>query len=137
MVTRQQREDAVARFTALDARPIKKVAEARARKKMKAHKRMEKVKSKANAIASQGDLTERDKAKQIQRLYNADKKAEKPGTVYVPRKKFQKGAATKQAIQSARASNRGSRIKLVDKRMKTDKRGEKRAKSRSKKKGGR
>ena len=51
------------RFMELDARPIKKVAEAKARKKMKATKRMEKLKAKAELIAMNQEMTEDAKVK--------------------------------------------------------------------------
>jgi AdoMet-dependent rRNA methyltransferase SPB1 len=47
----------------LDARPIKKVAEAKARKKFKAMKRMEKLKAKAELIAMNQEMTEDAKVK--------------------------------------------------------------------------
>ncbi|KAF9460792.1 Spb1 C-terminal domain-containing protein [Collybia nuda] len=53
---------------ALDARPIKKVAEAKARKKFKAHQRLEKAMKKAEGVNSTADMSEREKAQQIEKL---------------------------------------------------------------------
>jgi AdoMet-dependent rRNA methyltransferase SPB1 len=53
---------------ALDARPIKKVAEAKARKKLKAAQRLEKAMKKAEGVNQTADMTEREKASQIEKL---------------------------------------------------------------------
>ncbi|CAA7266541.1 unnamed protein product [Cyclocybe aegerita] len=57
-----------AKQRALDARPIKKVAEAKARKKFKAAQRIEKAMKKAEGVNATADLTEREKAQQIDKL---------------------------------------------------------------------
>jgi AdoMet-dependent rRNA methyltransferase SPB1 len=57
-----------ARQRALDARPIKKVAEAKARKKYKASQRIEKAMKKAEGVSATSDMTEREKAQQIEKL---------------------------------------------------------------------
>lgn len=41
-------EEEKARLRAIDARPVKKIAEAKARKKMKLHKRLDQARQKAN-----------------------------------------------------------------------------------------
>lgn len=55
----------------IDARPIKKVAEAKARKKHKLGKKMERVKRQAAAIADSEDITEKQKLNQIMKLYKS------------------------------------------------------------------
>jgi len=62
-VTKEEVLKIKSRFMELDARPIKKVAEAKARKKMKAVKRMEKLKAKAELIAMNQEMTEDSKVK--------------------------------------------------------------------------
>jgi AdoMet-dependent rRNA methyltransferase SPB1 len=57
-----------ARQRALDARPIKKVAEAKARKKMKAVQKLEKAMKKAEGVNESADMSEREKAQQIEKL---------------------------------------------------------------------
>jgi AdoMet-dependent rRNA methyltransferase SPB1 len=52
----------------LDARPIKKVAEAKARKKMRAVQRLEKAMKKAEGVNQTSDITEKEKASQIEKL---------------------------------------------------------------------
>jgi AdoMet-dependent rRNA methyltransferase SPB1 len=53
---------------ALNARPIKKVAEAKARKKLKAHQRLAKATKMAEGVNETSDMTEREKARQIEKL---------------------------------------------------------------------
>ena len=51
----------------LNARPIKKVAEAKARKKMKEVKRMEKLKAKATLVAQNSEMSEQAKMRGLRR----------------------------------------------------------------------
>ena len=57
-----------AKQRALDARPIKKVAEAKARKKHRAVQRLEKAMKKAEGVNQTKDMSEREKASQIEKL---------------------------------------------------------------------
>ncbi|XP_042418443.1 pre-rRNA 2'-O-ribose RNA methyltransferase-like [Zingiber officinale] len=105
-ITREEVAAMRAQFREIDARPAKKVAEAKARKKRAAMKKLEKARQKANSIVDQTDISERSKRKMIDQVY---KKAEpkKPQKEYVVAKK-------------------GVRVKLgkgkvlVDRRMKKD-----------------
>jgi AdoMet-dependent rRNA methyltransferase SPB1 len=67
-VTKQAMEALRARQRALDARPIKKVAEAKARKKFKAAQRLTKAAKKAETVNEDSELTEKEKASQIMKL---------------------------------------------------------------------
>lgn len=53
---------------ALDARPIKKVAEAKARKKIRAVQRLEKARKKAEGVSTTADMSEREKSEAIDKL---------------------------------------------------------------------
>ncbi|EPQ28995.1 uncharacterized protein PFL1_03285 [Pseudozyma flocculosa PF-1] len=105
---------------ALDARPIKKIAEAKARKKMKAAQRLEKAQKKAEAINDNEDISEKEKASTINKLLASSVKA-----------KQRKQAA----LVVAKGVNRGvqgrpkgvkGRYKMVDPRMKKEMRAQKR-----------
>ncbi|CEH12725.1 -domain-containing protein [Ceraceosorus bombacis] len=109
-----------ARQRALDARPIKKIAEAKARKKFKAAQRLEKARKKADNLNDTVDVSEREKAKDIEKVLS---KANKP--------------TKKRQITTvvARGPNRGlkgrpkgvkGRYRLVDRRQKKEMRAQKR-----------
>ncbi|KAE8668143.1 isoflavone reductase-like protein [Hibiscus syriacus] len=105
-VTKEEIVAMRAQFKEINARPAKKVAEAKARKKRIAMKKLDKVRQKANSISDQADISERSKRKQIEQLY---KKAtpKKPQKEYVVAKKGVQVRAGKGKV-------------LVDRRMKKD-----------------
>ncbi|KAH9944111.1 FtsJ-domain-containing protein [Epithele typhae] len=72
-----------AKMRALDARPIKKVAEAKARKKFKAAQQLEKAMKKAEGVNETSDMTEREKAKQIEKVMQKGMQAKKRKEVKV------------------------------------------------------
>ncbi|OAG09591.1 AdoMet-dependent rRNA methyltransferase spb-1, partial [Paraphaeosphaeria sporulosa] len=75
------------KLRALNARPIKKVREAKARKKFKAAQKLEKLKKKSAMLADEEGLTEKEKAQSISRLMSraAKKKPKQKVTVVVAR----------------------------------------------------
>jgi AdoMet-dependent rRNA methyltransferase SPB1 len=91
----------------------KKEMEAMGRKKRKVMKKMDKVKSKANAISNQPDLTEQAKNRQIEKLYKKEMRELKPKKKYVVSKRFQS-----MRLQGANKKVKG--IKMVDARMKKE-----------------
>jgi len=93
-------------FKEIDARPAKKVAEAKARKKRDAMRKLEKVRKKANAISDQTEISDRSKRKQIEQLY---KKA-------VPKRPKKEYVVAKKGVQV----KTGKGKVLVDRRMKKD-----------------
>ncbi|KAG6842573.1 hypothetical protein C0991_000099 [Blastosporella zonata] len=114
---------------ALDARPIKKIAEAKARKKFKAHQRLEKALKKAEGVNSTADMSERDKAQQIEKLMrkglSSGQKAKKDIKVVVA-----KGAH--KGIKGRPKGVKG-RYAMVDSRMKKEVRSKKRKEKANKK----
>ena len=68
-VTREEVGAMRAQFRDIDAQPVNKVAEANARKKRIAMKKLEKTQLQANAISDQTDISERSKDKMINKLY--------------------------------------------------------------------
>ncbi|KAF7730190.1 AdoMet-dependent rRNA methyltransferase spb1 [Apophysomyces ossiformis] len=122
------------KLKALDARPIKKIAEAKARKKYKATmmaytmKRLQKAQKKATDIADNPDMSEKEKLASINKLIQRSTKSK-------PKKEIK--------LVVAKGANRGikgrpngvkGRYKMVDPRMKKELRAQKR---KEKKKGSR
>ncbi|KAL7285148.1 hypothetical protein ACG7TL_000240 [Trametes sanguinea] len=116
-----------AKMRALDARPIKKVAEAKARKKLKAAQRLEKAMKKAEGVNETSDLTEREKAKQIEKLMAKGMKAKQ--------KKDIKVVVAKGAHKGLKGRPKGvkGRYVMVDSRMKKELRAKKRKEKAQKK----
>lgn len=106
------------RLTAIDSKPIKRIYEAQARKRMRSEKRKEAIRQKANQISEQADIDEAEKARMIGRLYRraAAKSSRRRKTVLVDGKSMKKIGGAKKG-----------RTKLVDSRMKKDRRGVDRA----------
>ncbi|KAL7571246.1 hypothetical protein ACA910_008903 [Epithemia clementina (nom. ined.)] len=97
------------KMMALATKPIQKVAEARARKNKRAKAKLDAAKKKAEAVANSSDLSDAMKLKAISKALRGQE-TKKPGKTYVVAKKGRGGNAG------------GKGIKLVDKRMKSDKR---------------
>ncbi|KAF2000892.1 hypothetical protein P154DRAFT_545415 [Amniculicola lignicola CBS 123094] len=115
------------KLRALNARPIKKVREAHARKKFKAAQRLEKLKKKSALLADDEGLTEKEKAQSITRLINRamKKKPKQKVTVVVAR-------GANNGLKGRPKGTKG-KYKMVDGRMKKDVRGLKRAEKKQKK----
>ncbi len=112
------------KFISLAHRPITKVAEARARKNKRASSKLAAAKKKAESLANSSEMSEAMKLKAISKAMRGND-AQKPGKTYV--------------VSSKGGGTRGGKgIKLVDKRMRNDKRGLERAQKKRKngKKGG-
>ena len=101
------------KFISLATRPIAKVAEARARKNKRAKLKLAAAKKKAEAVANSSEMSEAMKLKAISKAMRGND-ASRPGKTYVVSKK---GGGTRG----------GKGIKLVDKRMRSDKRSMERA----------
>ncbi|TGJ86197.1 hypothetical protein E0Z10_g2620 [Xylaria hypoxylon] len=105
---------------ALNARPIKKVREAQARKKFKTAQRFEKLKKKSDLLANEEGMTEKEKAESIAKLIGkARKKAPKRSVKVVVARGANRG------IQGRPKGVKG-RYKIVDSRMKKEMRAQKR-----------
>lgn len=121
-----------ARQRALDARPIKKVAEAKARKKYKAAQRLAKAQKKAEDVLQNedGEMTERDKAKNIAKLLaKGGAKAKRKETKLVVARGPNRGL-------KGRPKGVKGHFKMVDARMKKELRAQKRVDKRNGKKTG-
>ncbi|KIK99034.1 hypothetical protein PAXRUDRAFT_823201 [Paxillus rubicundulus Ve08.2h10] len=121
-----------ARQRALDARPIKKIAEAKGRKKLRAAQRLEKAMKKAEGVNATADMTEQEKAKQIEKLM-------RKGAAKGKQKKEVKVVVAKGAQKGIKGRPKGvkGRYTMVDARMRKEVRAKKRREKAVKKGGGR
>ena len=103
-----------ARQRALDSRPIKKIAEAKGRKKLRAAQRLEKAMKKAEGVNATADMSELEKAQQIEKLM---------------RKGFARGKKKEVRVIVAKGTHKGikgrpkgvkGRYTMVDTRMKKE-----------------
>jgi AdoMet-dependent rRNA methyltransferase SPB1 len=109
------------KLRALNARPIKKVREAKDRKKFKAAQRLEKLRKKSALLADEEGMTEKEKANSIAKLMSkAAKKKPKQSVKVVVARGGNRGI-------SGRPRGVKGKYKIVDARLKKDVRGEKRA----------
>ncbi|TKC47142.1 hypothetical protein EI555_009125 [Monodon monoceros] len=114
------------RWREINARPIKKVAEAKARKKRRMLKKLEQTKKKAEAVVNTVDISEREKAAQLRSLYKkAGLGKEKRQVTYVVAKK---GVGRK----VGRPAGVRGHFKVVDSRMKKDQRAQQRKEQKKK-----
>ncbi|PTB62756.1 hypothetical protein BBK36DRAFT_1136409 [Trichoderma citrinoviride] len=114
------------KLRAFNARPIKKVREAKARKKFKTAQRLEKLKKKSDMLAADEGMTEKEKADSIQKLMSKAKrqKPRQPAKLVVAR-------GLNKGIQGRPKGVKG-RYRIVDARMKKELRAQKRIAKRKK-----
>ncbi|KAG5915130.1 AdoMet-dependent rRNA methyltransferase spb1 [Claviceps capensis] len=115
------------KLRAFNARPIKKVREAQARKKFKAAQRLEKLKKKSDMLANDEGMTEKEKADSIAKLLRkaARKKPSQPAKLVIAR-------GLNRGVQGRPKGVRG-RYRMVDARMKKELRAQKRGAQKKKK----
>jgi AdoMet-dependent rRNA methyltransferase SPB1 len=111
------------RFQLTGTKEIKKVAEARARKKKRAMTKLKAAKKQASMMAENSEMSEKQKLKAISKAMRTSK-TDKPGKVYV--------VAHSAGSVGTSSGNKG-KLKFVDKRMKKDARSMKRKEKASKK----
>ncbi|KAI9887825.1 MAG: AdoMet-dependent rRNA methyltransferase spb1 [Watsoniomyces obsoletus] len=108
------------KLRAMNARPIKKVREAKDRKRFKAAQRLEKLRKKSAMLAEDSDMTEKDKAQTIAKMMNkAVKRKPKQQVKLVVARGGNRGI-------SGRPRGVKGKYKIVDARLKKDVRAEKR-----------
>lgn len=130
-VTKGDIQEYKMKMKAVDANPIKKIAEAKARKKKKMMKRLEKARKKADAINDTEEVTDKEKWQQIKQVYKkagllSNKKKE---VTYVVSKR---GLAGKKV---SRPHGVKGPYKVVDGRLKKDVKAKMRVEQRKKGKG--
>ncbi|KAL2760550.1 hypothetical protein ACRALDRAFT_1017665, partial [Sodiomyces alcalophilus JCM 7366] len=108
------------KLRAYNARPIKKVREAKARKKFKAAQRLEKLKKKSDMLINEESMTEKEKAEAIGRMMaKANKVTRRPKPTIVVAKGINRGV-------KGRPKGVKGRYTILDPRMKKDLRAQKR-----------
>ncbi|XP_023947927.2 pre-rRNA 2'-O-ribose RNA methyltransferase FTSJ3 [Bicyclus anynana] len=107
------------RLQDINARPIKKVVEAKARKKKRMIKKMERAKKKVEAVMENADMSEREKSQQVRQLYKKAQTDGKKKITYVVAKKHTTAKRMK------RPTGVKGQYKVVDPRMKKDLRAQK------------
>ncbi|KAL6851811.1 Spb1 C-terminal domain-containing protein [Trichoderma novae-zelandiae] len=114
------------KLRAFNARPIKKVREAKARKKFKTAQKLEKLKKKSDMLANDEGMTEKEKAETIQKLLSKAKrqKPRQPAKLVIAR-------GLNKGIQGRPRGVKG-RYRIVDARMKKELRAQKRIQKRKK-----
>ncbi|KAM4628668.1 pre-rRNA 2'-O-ribose RNA methyltransferase FTSJ3 [Polymixia lowei] len=125
-VTKEMVEEYKQKWKEINARPIKRVAEAKARKKRRMLKSMEQAKKKAEAVVNTVDISEREKMAQLKSIYKkAGVGKEKREVTYLVSKK-----GTGKKVR--RPAGVKGVFKVVDSRMKKDMRGMQRKEQRDK-----
>jgi AdoMet-dependent rRNA methyltransferase SPB1 len=127
-ITKEQVQEMRRRYQEINNRPIKKVAEALARKKRRNTIKSTKAKEKAHAIAQDDTLTPGQKISQVNKIMKKANQKQGKEKVYVVAKRGSVGGMKKK-----RKHVNHARVKMVDKRMKK----EARANTRSDKEGNR
>ncbi|KAJ1364071.1 hypothetical protein KIN20_024073 [Parelaphostrongylus tenuis] len=109
-VTKEQVEEYRKRLRELNARPCKKVAEAKERKRRKLLRRMQTARKKAEGIVENENLEPLEKVREMKKIYAAANRKDKKKTELVVMTKGRKGKIPRP----------NGRYKLVDSRMKKD-----------------
>lgn len=122
-ISKDEVEAIKTRFRDIAARPIHKVAEARARKKRKLVASLDKAKRQAATIVEDEELGAKSKMKAIAKAYR-QAEVKRPNSVYVV------------AGGKGGKKGKGGKVKMVDPRMKKEKKAAKRAAKKSGRKGG-
>ncbi|KAK9967123.1 hypothetical protein ABG768_001539 [Culter alburnus] len=130
-VTKDMVEEYKQKWREINARPIRRVAEAKARKKRRTLKKLEQAKKKAEAVVNTVDISEREKMAQLKSIYKkAGVGKEKRDVTYIVAKK---GVGSR----VRRPAGVKGAFRVVDGRMKKDTRAAQRKDERQRGKGGR
>ncbi|KAI2801906.1 pre-rRNA processing protein ftsj3 [Blomia tropicalis] len=113
-VTNEMVQEYNAKIKEIKSKPIKKAMEAKARKKKRAIRRLEKARLKAENVTDEADMTNKEKAQYIRSIYKKALKKDKDKVQLVVGKK-QYGNRRPPGVKG--------RYKVVDSRLKKDKRG--------------
>ncbi|XP_016099276.1 pre-rRNA 2'-O-ribose RNA methyltransferase FTSJ3 [Sinocyclocheilus grahami] len=130
-ITKEMVEEYKQKWREINARPVRRVAEAKARKKRRMLKKMEQAKKKAEAVVDTVDISEREKMAQLKSIYKkAGVGKEKRDITYIVAKK---GVGRRVHRPAGLKGN----FRVVDGRLKKDTRAAQRKEQRGRGKGGR
>ncbi len=116
-ITKEMVEQYRSKLKEINARPIKKVAEAKARKKQRSLKKLASVRKRAEVICDNSEVTDQEKAHQIRNMYK------KAGLLSQKKQEVKYVVAKKGAGKRVRRPQGVTgKFKVVDPRMKKDKR---------------
>jgi AdoMet-dependent rRNA methyltransferase SPB1 len=138
LVSKEQVAEMKLYIKSLQAAPSKKEAEAKARRRARVAKKVEAMKVKANSIAEQNDVPATARMKAIETLYRQASKSTKSKKQRKKQYVAVQSGGSKKVIggekgSKGRKGSRGAFTVMVDKRMKSDKRGIAKAEGRKKK----
>ena len=114
------------KLRAFNARPIKKVREAKARKKFKAAQKLEKLKKKSDMLNNDEGMTEKEKADSISKLLSKAARTKRPQAA-----KLVVAKGVNRGVKGRPMGVKG-RYRIVDARMKKELRAQKRISQRKK-----
>lgn len=117
VITGAEFNEAKKQLQSIDARPIKKIAEAKARKKKRLAAKLTQARQKAEAVANQDDVPMKSKMREIEKIY----------------KQAKSGSSKKK--KPSRADEYKKNRRPLDARMRKDYRGLKASQRRAKKHG--
>eukprot|EP00747_Dinoflagellata_sp_TGD_P091231 gnl/TRDRNA2_/TRDRNA2_164984_c0_seq1.p1 gnl/TRDRNA2_/TRDRNA2_164984_c0~~gnl/TRDRNA2_/TRDRNA2_164984_c0_seq1.p1 ORF type:complete len:971 (+),score=310.52 gnl/TRDRNA2_/TRDRNA2_164984_c0_seq1:99-3011(+) len=123
-VTKELMDQFRAKLREINARPIRKVLEAKARKRKRMAQRIEKLRKGAMSLIEVGDMSDAMKARQMRKLVSKAARAEERKVQVVAIKKGGGGKTDK------KKAPKGAKVKVVDRRLKKDRRALKRAEKR-------
>ncbi|KAI0544380.1 rRNA methyltransferase [Xylaria curta] len=116
-ITKEAAQAIKDKMRAFNARPIKKVREAQARKKFKAAQRLEKLKKKSDLLANEEGMTEKEKAESIAKLLSkAKKKAPKRSVQVVVARGANRGIQGRPKVSILESFNSALLVCLGDKK---------------------
>lgn len=119
-ITKEMVDEYRKKLKEINARPIKKIAEAKARKKARANRKLNKAREKAQVICETNDVTDQEKVHRIKSLYK------KAGLVGHKKQEVKYVVAKKGLGKKVRRpAGVSGRFKVVDRRMKKDNRKQK------------
>jgi len=121
-----------AKLREINSRPIRKVMEAQARKKKRLNLRLDKLRKEAKSMSENPEMNSGSKARQMERLVRKAKNADKRTVKMMA---IKKGGGGNNVTKKDSKVGKNVQTRVVDKRLKKDKRGLKKAASKNKKKG--